>query len=187
MKQQLSLDLPVIPGPLFEGAPCPNCGAQISCFCKDTIRGLSFWQPFGTLMFYDKIETRKWSTPYRGLVLICTTKAPLAKQPLEKTRHIMFTQLQQLTIDNKLEWSEKNFPVVPTGELNGFAIGLGRLYDCRKLFKQDKTYFQHNKVEGPLHAHVYTDVRRIQPFPVKGSQGWFKVTPAMKAKIRMLD
>jgi hypothetical protein len=184
---QQKLDLPLDYGPLFGSFDsCPECGAKDSCFCREEIRGLSFWQPFGTLMFYDKIETRKWSTKYRGLVLICTTKKQLHKQPLDKTRHIQFTKDHEEQIDKAFENESFFAKDKPTIHLNGFAIGLGRLYDCRNVWKQDMTYFEHTKIGFPIFAHVYTDVRRIEPFPVKGSQGWFKVTPEMKAKIKVL-
>lgn len=171
--KQLQLEIPGTEslGPLFE---------------QEEIRGLSFWQPFGTLMFHGKVETRKWSTPYRGLVLICTTKAPLEKQPLNKSRHITFSAFDKLRIDATLDFNEKLVGYPPTAHLNGFAIGVGRLTHCRPVWEEDKTFFQHMAIKSfPVFAHIYEDVKRIKPFPVSGNQGWFKVTPDMRAQIQL--
>lgn len=168
--KQLQLEIPGTEslGPLFE---------------QEEIRGLSFWQPFGTLMFYDKVETRTWSTPYRGLVLICTTKTPLHKQSLEKSRHIIITDEHHEQIDKAFENESFFAPTQPTIHLNGFAIGVGRLVDCRRVKEGDRTYC----VASPdVWGHVYADVKRIKPFAVKGGQGWFKVTPDMRAQIQLV-
>lgn len=180
MKKQLDLGLVGNDGPLFE-AGCPNCGAQISCYCNQEIRAISFWQPFGSLMLYGKVETRNWATPYRGLVLICTTQTPFHKQSLDKSRHIVQTHQQKLDTDS---WSfvEKGHPESTWG-LNGYAIAIGRLDACRLASVYDKTFCV---VSPVFYAHVYKDVKRIKPFEVKGGQGWFKVTPEMKAKIRII-
>ena len=42
----------------------------------EPIKALSWKQPYASLMLKGKIETRSWPTNYRGLVLICASKAP---------------------------------------------------------------------------------------------------------------
>lgn len=148
---------------------------------EEPIRALSWWNPFGFLMFYHKIETRTWSTNYRGKVLICTTKKPLEKQKLDDTRHVIVTISDQKQI-NVCKGFEQLQPY-DAQAMNGFAIGIGTLIDCRKVKFDDLTYFSHG---SELFAHIYKDVQRIKPFPIKGSQGWFKVTPEIRAKIELL-
>jgi len=43
------------------------------------MKAISLWQPWASMIAYGKktIETRKWSTSYRGDLLICSTKKPI--------------------------------------------------------------------------------------------------------------
>jgi hypothetical protein len=150
---------------------------------QSPIRMLSFWQPFGSLMFYNKIETRVWDTPYRGLVLFHTSQRPLDKQTLDKTKHINFTSqnLDDIALAKKIE--DKQYH--NTFLWNGFIIGIGRLVEVRKSTIKDLTYieFNHNK---PPYAHIYTDVHRIDPIPYKGAQKWGKVDQALRERIVLI-
>jgi hypothetical protein len=130
----------------------------------EDVRALCYWQPFGTLMLYNKVETRGYATDYRGLILICTTQKSLAKQNSSEARRIIphYAAIDACVTEELLIADH------PTIHLNGYAIAIGRLVECRKTRKDDNTYFMHWK---ELYAHVYEDVKRIKPFKFKGFQG----------------
>lgn len=150
---------------------------------NEPIRGLSFWQPFATLMLFDKVETRTWSTPYRGLVLICSTKKPAnALKYYDLTDSIDRDQIKYLRGFESLN-------KIPTFELHGYAIGIGELVNCQRIRPGQcfKTYVDKAIERGEkLFAHEYVKVRRIQPFKIQGSQSWIKITPEIRKQIVLL-
>lgn len=125
------------------------------------MRALSWKEPFATLMLHGKIETRTWSTKYRGLVLICASKVKYNKKQLTNISghdiHIM-TRIQETL-------TEDFYATV------GHAIGVGELVDCRrmKLEDEDDCFV---KYYPDIWCHVYENVRAIEPIPYKGQQGW---------------
>ena len=66
-----------------------------------------------------------------------------------------------------------------TLDLNGYAIAVGRLIDSRPMRLQDvdAAFVKHST---DLHAHVYTDVRAIEPFAWKGQLGLREITEETK-------
>lgn len=130
---------------------------------------LSFWQPFASLMFYGKVETRPWDTKYRGKILIVSTVTPFEKQPLDKSRHIMLSTFNRFAVGScRLKEARETYN---SFSLNGYAIGVGELVESRLVRPNDLTYFQHQKISTPVFAHVYKDVKRIWPFKLRGFQG----------------
>jgi len=114
----------------------------------EAIRALSWRQPFGTLMLHDKIETRTWKTGYRGLVLICISKLPYTKgQIKEICGHRQHLRIGNLFYEHSL--SKKDHL--------GYAIGVGRLVDCRPMTPedQDDCYVE---IKYGLYCHIYEDV-----------------------------
>jgi hypothetical protein len=151
-------------------------------FGKEEIRMLSFWQPFAGAMLYGKVETRKWSTQYRGLILICSTLTPFEKQPLEVRQTIELSErneselLLAKTVEKQIGHN--------VFDLNGYAIAIGRIVSCRRVRITDNTFFKH---PPDLYAHIYQDVKRIIPFPIKGYQGLPRlINEETKAKIQIL-
>jgi len=138
------------------------------------ILALSWKEPFASLMLHGKIETRTWKTNYRGLVLICASKIRYGKETLFKIagNRQVFRMLE--TLDS-----------TPYQNFNGKAIAIGRLIDCRPMTEsdEDKCFVKYNP---DLYCHVYEDVRAIEPFDWKGSQGWSKVTEEYKQKIKIV-
>lgn len=141
----------------------------------EEIRGLSMKQPYASLMLYGKEETRTWHTNYRGLVLICVSKAPY-------------------TIDSILNIAGKNqfariMDIVQKEQLSGRynntlgkAIAVGRLVDCRiwaienperTKESEDKCFV---KYQFGLYRHIYENVRAIEPFDIKGKLNYFPLT-----------
>lgn len=138
-----------------------------------TVRALSWKQPYAELMLHGKIETRAWSTKYRGLVLICVAKKIYTEDVLDK-------------ISGKQKYRIINTLTPSNIEVNcGMAIAIGELVDCRKmqLEDEDKCFVQYNE---NLYCHIYENVRAIQPFPWKGKQGWTTLTKEQIDKIAIL-
>lgn len=143
------------------------------------IRALSWKEPYASLMLHQKIETRTWYTNYRGLVLICTSKK-------------MYNTQQILDISGENQF-KRIFDILDDGSFlntigmhRGHAIAIGKLIDCRIMYKKDEDdcFVQHD--HNLLWCHVYADVQAIKPFEWKGSQGWSKVSKEIIDKIEFL-
>lgn len=126
-------------------------------------------------MLFDKIETRTRRTNYRGLVLICTSKAPYAPEAVKKISG-------NWLFGNMCRALKKDTGTV---DLNGYAIAIGELADCRLMTRKDeqKAFV---KYKIGLYAHVYKNVRAIQPFEWKGTQGFRYLKEEEKKKIILL-
>ena len=133
------------------------------------IRALSWKEPFGSLMLHGKIETRTWYTKYRGLVLICTSKKSYNDKELFSisgwdTYHKIYDLVKENT---------------------GKAVAVGNLVECRgmNLGDGEKCFVNFN---SSLFCHIYEDVRAIEPFEWKGSQGWRTLTEEQKNLIKFI-
>lgn len=129
----------------------------------EPIRALWWKQPFGSLMLHDKIETRTWYTGYRGLVLICTSKASYSQESVESiSGPVQFKRVIETLKDDD------------TVDHEGLALAVGRLVDCRPMVKadEDKTFVAYYP---ELYCHIYESVTPIKPFSIKGCQGWKKL------------
>lgn len=137
------------------------------------IRALSWKNPFAVLMLYGKVETRTWSTKYRGKVLICASK----------TAYDWKTAKSIMGVVQALRFLENH--IAGAYNHNGMAIAVGDLVDCRpmKFDDEDQCYVMHR--EG-LFCHVYENVRPIEPFYWKGSQGWKKLSENDILKIKYI-
>jgi hypothetical protein len=147
-------------------------------FDNEKILALSWKQPFGTAMLAGKIETRVWSTRYRGPVLICTSKIGYN---IKAAKVITGNGQYERLINACL-------PFYETLDLFGYAIAIGRLVDCREMREEDedKTFVQYKApwtecregkrgmytIDRRVYCHIYEDVRPIKPHPWRGSQGW---------------
>lgn len=112
-----------------------------------------------------KIETRTWETNYRGLVLICASKKPYSLGELLN----ICGDYQYYRIIDTLGYEPSQFD-----DVCGYAIGVGKLVDCRRMTKEDEdacfVFYNPN-----LWCHIYEDVKPIIPIPFKGKQGWSMV------------
>ena len=105
------------------------------------MKAISLHQPWASWIAQGKktIETRFWSTNYRGDLIIASTKKPVYR----------------------------NLPL-------GKALCIVNVVNCRQMRLEDETKalckFAHN-----LWAWELKDIRPIEPFPVKGSQGFYEV------------
>jgi hypothetical protein len=147
-------------------------------FGNEKMLALSWKQPFAELMLHGKIETRVWSTNYRGLVLICASKKGYG---LEECFNIAGNN-QMVRITNVLGRNNDHF-------LNnyqaGIAIAVGRLVNCRPMKKEDEN-LAFVEYYPDLFCHVYENVKAIKPFEWKGCQGWKKVEQNIIDQIEFL-
>lgn len=134
------------------------------------------------LMKHGKVETRTWSTDWRGLVLICSSVVPFSDRELmEICGPKQFARISQVL-------GKKWFNSVKRGN----AIAVGRLINCKSMFAHQET--NQTKAEAltfvkynpSLWLHIYEDVTAIEPFPWRGQLGWKTLTPEEKAKIKIL-
>ena len=128
---------------------------------EEPIRALSWKEPYCSLMLHNKIETRTWQTNFRGLVLMCATKEPYTNEQLLRiSGEAQYVRIKAL-LDNPLL-------------INGNAIAIGRLIDCRPMKKEDEDAC-FVKFNWGLYCHVYERVAAIEPLPWRGAQGWMQV------------
>lgn len=153
-------------------------------FGNKIVKALSWKEPFATLMLHGKIETRTWSTSYRGLVLICSTQSPYKAVDL-----IEICGEEQLKRINP-ELLRKNHKFSTCGQ----AIALGFLAGCRPMVKEDedKCFVKYREPEinngkiKRLYCHIYNYVQAIEPMSFKGVQGWKSLTDDEIKKIKVL-
>lgn len=141
---------------------------------NEEIRALSWKQPFASLMLHGKIETRTWSAKYCGLVLICASKVP-------------YNESQVMAISGEVQTQRSFVTLLNAGhkEELGKAIAIGNLVDCRLMYLNDeeKCFVKYNP---NLWCHIYENVRPIEPFEWKGSQGWRKLDEETINKIKTI-
>lgn len=130
------------------------------------IKALFWKQPYANLMLHGKIETRTWNTNYRGLVLICSSKQPYPDKLVN-------------LISNKFNIND----ILKKEEIkNGYAIAVGDLIDCRLMKPEDeeKCFVSYNP---KLYCHIYENVKKIEPFEIKGQIGWMNLDNSIINKI----
>jgi len=133
------------------------------------MKAISLWQPYSSLMAMGlkKIETRSWSTKYRGPLLI---HAAMRKPRLYEQRYIAI-------VLNK--FGRVDFPI---GYLHyGAILCKVDLIDCKKMTWGNIPH--HTELEYNLGNYDYGRFMWItnnlktfaNPIPWKGSQGFFNV------------
>jgi hypothetical protein len=132
-------------------------------------------------MLIGKIETRTWKTNYRGLVLICSSKKFYTDSQVEE---ITGKALLNKMLDG-FRWLDSISKEMDYFK-DGFAIGLGKLVDCRPMVEADeeKTFVKFNP---KLYCHIYENVIPVKPFEFKGCQGWKTLDEETKNRIILLN
>jgi len=122
------------------------------------MKALSIKQPWAWAIAegFKTIETRTWHTNYRGELLIVSSKQP------DKSMLDWFQQNIMSKIDNQicLEY--------------GKAIAVANLVDCRVMTQADEDAAMCG-VYPKAHSWILEDVRKIEPFPVKGQLNLYEV------------
>ncbi len=141
------------------------------------IRALSWKQPYAELMLHGKIETRTWNTNYRGKVLICASLQSYSDKEIN-------------SISGKEQHKRIRSLLMPYFLQNcvayrGYAIAIAELIECRPMKKEDEdSCFV--KFNPSLFVHIYKNVKKIEPFRWKGTQGWKSLTPDLLDKINII-
>lgn len=128
------------------------------------MKALSIKQPWASWIASGQktIETRVWSTEYRGDILICASKTP--DKYMMKTLLDMFSPFQDIT-------QQMQFPL-------GQALCIAELYDCKPMKAEDEKQAMCEVYgEGRWKAKSFflRNIRRIKPFPVSGELGIFEI------------
>ncbi len=144
-------------------------------FGGEPIRALSWKEPFATMMLHGKIETRKWPTDYRGLVLICASKTPYSRKQMASIIGWDFSIQSHINAITNQDFSNTL----------GKAIAVGNLVDCRPM-KRDDEEKCFVKFYPDLFCHIYKPIRPIKPFPYKGQQGWKKLKDDIISQIKYI-
>ena len=136
------------------------------------VKALSLWQPHADLIAlgHKTIETRSWPTRYRGQLLICAAKTwnIQVRTSIDCYKDAAICQ-ENLAVQDAL------LPPDYTPRL-GEAVALGELIDCIEL-KNTDAHIKASCVGSPegLFGFVLSNVVALEPFPVKGRQGFFDV------------
>lgn len=144
----------------------------------EIIRALWWKQPFASLMLHGKIETRTHSTNVRGKVLICACKEPYT-----------YEQLKSLSCDHQIKeilnvFNAHSYAALCNMLPLGKAIGIGNLANCRRhaIGDMPKSFVNHDL---RLWLWIFEDSLSIEPFEIKGKQGWAILDEETKSKIKI--
>ncbi|MCX5794930.1 MAG: ASCH domain-containing protein [Elusimicrobia bacterium] len=109
------------------------------------------------------IETRTWSTKYRGPLLICASKS------------IDYAAMEFYDHSDSCAVSEQ-FKIE-----TGVAVGIADLVNCRPMTPEDEQRAM-CACEAGRFAWDLKDIRAINPFPVRGALGLFEVAMTEDAR-----
>lgn len=138
------------------------------------MRGLSLWEPWATLMAIGskKVETRSWSTDYRGLVAICATK------------HFP-KEAQELCAVEPFKSALANYTLA-----RGCIVAVAELTDCRLMrgidWTDELSFIERafGVYEPGRYGWIFKNVQRLKtPMPFSGMQGLFGIEPGISAQI----
>lgn len=145
------------------------------------MKALSIKQPWIglTVLGLKPIETRTWYTPYRGPLLLCSSKtrdenamegfvytigaAAAGRSSFGPGRGAEFISLLQCRLQGK-----------GTFDALGMALAVADLVDCRPMTEADEKA-AHCPVYDGAYSWVFENIRPIKPFPVRGALGIFEV------------
>ncbi len=114
------------------------------------MKALSIRQPWAELIASGRktIETRTWTTRYRGAILICAGQSYMVKG--------CFDHLGRNPLDSEL----------------GVAVAIAELYGVATMAAEHEAAAM-VKASPSLFAWYLRGIQRIKPFPVKGKLGLF--------------
>lgn len=166
----------------------PPAAADISP--GDTVKAISLKEPWATVMAagLKTIETRSWSTKYRGPLLICAAK--------RQVKANVVTFFESLLMGDEVGEGGTARQVldhlvgadVPTGWIDwamvaeslnhGHAVALVDLVDCLATGPNDwpPEEAPYGDYSPGRFGWITTGLRRLKPFPVTGRLGLFNVT-----------
>lgn len=121
------------------------------------LKALSVKQAWAWLIASGRkpIETRTWATNYRGPILIVSSKARMKQKDFKC-------------------FYERFGPLVALNLKYGKALCTANLVGCRPMTKADEKAAGCELYDG-AYSWVLEDVKRIEPFAVKGQLGIYEV------------
>lgn len=113
------------------------------------MRALTICQPYAELIARgDKpIENRTWATAYRGPLAIHAGKSR--------------------------EWLDDDDERLYPGMVFGAVIAIAELADCVRVESLPRHLQHHEHANGPW-CFILSNVRRIEPVPFRGAQGFWE-------------
>lgn len=162
------------------------------------MRGLSLWQPWATLVAIGakKIETRSWSTPYRGLVVIHAAKSlPTDARNFmldSPATSALIAGLTHLHLPYRHDFFENPtrgaivavaslVRILATGGTNPRMIGPWPHRWVRELSEQEQAF---GNFEPERYGWFLEDVRALpEPVPCRGALGLWPVPADVLAQI----
>lgn len=136
----------------------------------DEVMSLSLWEPWATLMAIGAktIETRSWSTSYRGPLLICASARRNRKELVALFTHPHFADALE---DEPLNYRH----AVALVDLDGCETTSRPRFWSEELKRRYRIEESFGDYSAGRFAWLTSGRRRLKPFPVKGKQGLFKV------------
>jgi len=137
------------------------------------IKAISLWQPWASLIAWGgkKYETRSWATNYRGPLLICASRKPF--NPLVYEGAFLNTL--------STFWGSINHRFPSRLYILGCAVAIVELTNCSpaavvaQILEPRSYEMAFGDFTPGRWAWTLDNIRRIEPFPVKGRQGLFEV------------
>jgi activating signal cointegrator 1 len=135
------------------------------------VKAISLWQPWATFVALGlkKFETRSWSTPYRGPLLIHAAKRPMTGIEKELVHYLKDEYGDLCACLNDAE-----FPL-------GALVASCQVFHCLESGKDfdplevDPLEYDLGNYEQGRFAWKLLNIKAIKPIPFKGSQGFFYV------------
>lgn len=155
-------------------APITDC----ECFCTQyeppKIRALTVRQPFASLIVYGNktLEIRSRRTNHRGQLLICAGANDYEGKMIDPD-----VRGRVVSCDRYLQESRQLSPNVEMFP-KGVAVGIVELVDCRPMTPDDARRACVEFRPG-LFAWEFENPLLIEPFPVTGNVGLFKINQSL--------
>jgi hypothetical protein len=139
----------------------------------ETIKAFTVLQPYASLLTsgIKTIETRTWSTGFRGWLLICAGKRELGS--IDDLPPALRDRLAEAEFGRPFESGDR----LPTG----VAVGLVKVVNCIPMPQGTSQVVADEWARAccdpyePAFGFVCEQAYRIKPFSVKGQQGFFDV------------
>ena len=163
------------------------------------MKAITIWQPWASLLPLNikLFETRSWATSYRGPIAIhaAALKLPQALRRCFPGEDDKLMLLEAISKGMKETYTSKEIMDLLNGFPTGSIVATARLIGCHKISslhgtrpmcfgneriirRVDGTIFSPNETELMLgdwtpgrYAWEFSDMKLIDPIPVKGKQG----------------
>ncbi len=147
------------------------------------MKAISLWEPWASLIRTGAktIETRSWSTHYRGELLICAAKGGLPRSEVREFLDLRDFQNGLAPLFKDVLPPEAGRQQVTIDQLLfGKAVAIVELVDCKPTIDLTDEEIGSNRPFGDFtpgrYAWFFKMVRNdFLPFPITGSQGFFEI------------